>query len=97
MAGAPPNRVRSEEAGPVSAPSRRTDGSSLLRRRHDLAGSNQLLDLGRLLDDHGSVLQLRADLAEADAAVLDAEHLVEAGTEAARVLLKLLRGQDDGF
>src|SRR6266851_3664278 len=61
----------------------------LLRRRDDLAGRDQLLD------DGGAVLQLCADLAVADTTVLDVEHLVEARLEFGRVLLELLRCQED--
>src|SRR5207244_12790277 len=63
--------------------------------RDDLPGRDQLLDRVHLLDDGGTVLQFRADLAVADTTVLDVEHLVEARLEGGRVLLELLRCQVD--
>src|SRR5919197_4908539 len=86
---------RRRGAGSSPAP-RRSTFVLLLRRRHDLAGRYQLLDLLHLLDDGGAVLQLRADLAVADTAVLDGEGLVKASLEAGRIRLELLRRQEHG-
>src|SRR2546421_8632849 len=81
--------------GQTGEPAPLRDSTLLLRGRDDLPGRDQLLDLVHLLDDGGAVLQPRADLAVADATVLDVEHLVEARLEVGRALLELLRGQVD--
>src|SRR5256886_11661868 len=94
-----PSLIRSHSMaareGQTGEPAPLTLPTLLLRGRDDLPGRDQLLDVVHVLDDGGTVLQLCADLAVADATVLDVEHLVEARLEVGRALLELLRRQVD--
>src|SRR5205085_11656039 len=78
-----------EGAGPRACPFAETSFPSLLGGRNDLAAGDQLLDVVHLLDDRSAVLHLGADLAVADAVVLEAEDLVIAGAKLGRILLEV--------